>query len=139
MRSEKKIWWEQFNTFLDTVWPRSSGRTGTAPLSASSSTLVETVVFIGTPSLLYIGYRVQIYYIMWYLTKFYIYWWLQKEEWKIVQKQWPRRKGWSLCHDEHKNDNTGTELPEQSSKHSIKSSQTRQVQLQLLVIRFHSL
>jgi len=39
-------------TLLDTNCPNGSGRIVTEPLSASSKTVADTVVLIGTPSLL---------------------------------------------------------------------------------------
>lgn len=40
------------STFLETDFPKVNGSVGTEPFIASSNTVADTIVFIGTPSLL---------------------------------------------------------------------------------------
>lgn len=46
-------WYKKQLTLLDIGWPKGSGRIVTTPLSASSKIVADTVVLIGTPSLLW--------------------------------------------------------------------------------------
>jgi hypothetical protein len=52
MTVNRSINWKKVPTLLDMNCPNGSGRMETNPLSASSKTVAETVVLIGTPSLL---------------------------------------------------------------------------------------